>query len=419
MHSLTTRTVLAFLLLLTGATANAVVDSDWNAGQQAFLAGDYHSALIFFESARDTGLDSPAVHYNIAVSQFQLGDYAASRETFTLVRRRFPPMRGLAEYNLGLIALRLDNEADARAHFLNAYRHSPEERKIRILASRNLRELQPGVSAATRWSGVLGVRAGHDDNVALRDEAGLPAGTTTDSPMTDLFAAFSGPWNGRSGFRFEGNAYLVRYPDADEFNQFQMGGAVFYDWRPNDWRIQLALQGSALALNGDAYDRKVGPRVRVIRYLGAGSSIDLRYTFDDVSEGEDRFAAISGERQRVDARYHWYRDGHRAQFRYRREINDRLDPSVSPERSQVGFNYWYQPERGLGFEAGVDFRQSEYDEMATPREEDLLTLRVGLSYVFGDEWRALVEYRNSENDSTDELFSYARSRLMLGLLKTF
>lgn len=415
----TIKIILSCLVVFTGFTAHAAIDDDWQAGKAAFTSGDYESALVFFQLARDAGLDTAAVHYNIGVSQFRLGRYSDSRRTFVTVARHYPQMRGLAEYNLGLIARRLGNDADAREHFLSAYDLSPDDRKIRVLASRNLREIEPDVQIASRWSGVVGVRAGYDDNVALRDEAGLPVGTTTDSPMTDAFASFSGPWSGRSGFRVEGSAYLVHYVDADDFDQSQISGGVFYDWRPDKWRFQLGLQASTISLAGDAYDRKAGVRARAVRYLAPGASIDVRYVQEEVSEADPLFIGIDGTRQQFDARYNWYRDGHVVQLRYWLETNDRLDPAVSPERNRFALYYGMQPESGLGYEAAVDIRNSDYDELATPREEDLLTLRGAITYRFRSNWLVQLEYQNANNDSTDETFSYDRSKLVFGAIKIF
>ena len=47
--------------------------------------------------------------------------------------------------------------------------------------------------------------------------------------MADVFAAVQGPWNGRSGFRLDASAYLVKYFDADDFEQSEVRGGVFYD----------------------------------------------------------------------------------------------------------------------------------------------------------------------------------------------
>jgi hypothetical protein len=406
------------LFALTGAASTAVAD-DWSSGQQAFTAGDYASALQYFESARDAGLDGPAVHYNIAVSQFKLGRYGDAGQTFALIARQYPKMRGLAEYNLGLVARRLGNTPQARVHFLRAYQLSPDNREIRVLASRRLRELEPEVRKASRWTGAIGIRAGHDDNVALRDDAGLPVGTTAESPMVDLFAVVQGPWTGRSGFRLDGSAYVLRYFDADEFDQSQFSGRVFYEWRPDDWRTQLGVHASFGTLGGDAFDRKLGVNASVARYLGHAGMIDLRYAYDDVSDADAQFAGISGSRQQVDLRYRWFRLGHRIQLQVGLETNDRADPGVSPDRTRFGAGYRYTPERGLGYGADIEMRNSDYKNLATPRDEDLLTLGADVTYTLRNDWQLSFELQYSDNDSTDATYSYDRTRVTIGAMKLF
>lgn len=411
--------VFTLQLLVLSSGAFASIADHWASGQQAFSDGDYEAALLSFEGARDGGLDGPAVHYNIAVSQFELKRYDEAGETFAMIARRFPQMRGLAEYNLGLVARRLGNTTEARAHFLHAYEFSPTDRKLRVLSSRRLRELEPESRTASRWTGAFGVRAGHDDNVAVRDDTGLPVGTTGESPMVDLFASIQGPWNGRSGFRLDGSAYLVRYSDADEFDQLQVRGGVFYDWRPNDWRIQMGVHASRGTLGGDAFDSKLGAEASVRRYIARNASIVLRYTHDDVSDADSQFSGISGSRQQLEARYRWYRDGYRLQARFGLETNDRLDPAVSPDRIRLGADYRYQSETGLGYGASVDFRSSEYSGLAASREEDLLTLSGTLTYAWSGYWLLLFELRHSDNDSTDATFSYDRAQVTLGAMKLF
>ena len=414
------RALIVTLVIVTGAPAfSATTDGDWNAGKQAFRSGDFGSALVFFETARDAGRSGPAVHYNIAVSQYRLGRYRAAEMTFETIARRFPKMRGVAEYNLGLTATQLGDDADARQHFRKAYELSADDPNLRILASRQLRVVEPEVRKASRWSGAFGVRAGNDDNVALLDETGLGAGTTTDSPLADVFVTFSGPWKGRSGLRVEGSAYFLKYTDADDFDQSEIRGGVFYQWWPRDWRLQFGVQASTGAIGSDAYDRKLGPRARVVRYLNRNSRVELRYRYDNVTEADSVYAGLAGSRQVIDARYRWYRDGHRVQLRYAIETNDRRDAGMSPDRNRARVDYRYQPEQGFGFEAGVDLRSSDYDDLATPREEDLTTLRAALTYLFRSDWLVSLEYRNSGNDSNDPVYDYDRGQLTVGALKYF
>lgn len=112
-------TVIWVFLLSQHCLADA---SDWANGNTAFQNGDFRSALQYFENAKRDGQDGPAVHYNIAVCNFKLGRYLPSEAGFQLIADRYPKMRGLAEYNLGLIAQRRKDSESAVDHFLDAYR---------------------------------------------------------------------------------------------------------------------------------------------------------------------------------------------------------------------------------------------------------------------------------------------------------
>jgi hypothetical protein len=391
----------------------------WTSGTIAFKKGDYQSALLFFESAKEDGQDGPAVHYNVAVCNFKLGRYESAAASFQLIADRYPKMRGLAEYNLGLVAQRRKDSEAAVDHFLSAYRLSPDNRKLRILASNRLRELEPELRTASKWTGALGMRAGFDDNVALRDETGLPSTLATESPVADLFASIKGPYNGESGFRVDASLYVIKNFDADEFDQSEVYGGVMYDWRTGEWRLQAGLHGSAGTLGGDSFDRKSGGDFQAIRYLNQNSEFGLSYVYDDVQETDALFAGIAGSRQQLQARYRWYSAERRFTLRYRQEENDRLDPGVSPKRKSLSANYSYQPDTGWGYEGGFKYRSSRFDEMAVPRDEDLLTVNVAVTRSIIRNWLLLIDYQYSNNDSSDPIFSYNRNVITIGALRVF
>jgi hypothetical protein len=393
--------------------------ADWTAGSTAFQDGNFQVALRHFEAEIQAGLDSPAVHYNVAVCHFKLQQYEESRTSFQLIANRYPKMRGLAEYNLGLIDRRKNDAQAATSHFLKAYELSPNDQKLRILASARLRELEPELGVPSEWSGALGMRAGFDDNVALRDETGLPSTATTDSPFADFFASINGPYNGVSGFRFDGSIYVVRNFDADDFDQAGIYGGAMYDWRPGEWRLQLGLHTSAGTLGGDSFDRKAGGNFRAVRYLNDNAEFDISFIYDDVQESSARFAGIAGSRQQLQGRYRWYSGGRRFFLRYRLEENDRLDPQVSPKRKSLSADYRYQPDTGWGYEAGLSYRTSRFDQMTEQRDEDLATANVGAIRSIGQEWLLLIKYQYSNNDSSDPVFSYDRSVLSVGAMRLF
>ena len=409
-----------FASVLALVLAGLAYGDDWSDASAAFERGDYAAALAGFEALHAAGLDTPAVHYNIGVSQYRLGRDADAALTFRIIGRRFPQLRGLAEYNLGLIARRRGDSGTAVRHFLAAYRAANDDRTLRVLASRRLRELEPEFRSASQWSGAFGLRLGFDDNVVLRDDTSLPVGTTTESPVAEIFASIRGPYRPAGGFMVEGSIYAIHNVDADDFDQSQLDVAAMYDWRPGAWRLRARLHAGAGSIGGDAFDRKLGAELQATRYLNARADVEFRAGFDDVDDADEQFAGVAGHRRYVEGNYRWYSgSGHRVGVRVRREENDRLDPAVSPDRSVLGIGYRYQPERGWGFESRLRYRRSEYDDIAVARTEELLGAAVGLSRTLGTDWLLLLEYRYDDNDSTDPLFTYERSIATLGFIRSF
>jgi tetratricopeptide (TPR) repeat protein len=414
-------TALAALLLssLFASIAVADVADDWASGQQAFAAGDYESALVFFELARDAGQEGVAVHYNIAVCQFSLSRFADARTTFRYIANNYPKMRGLAEYNLGLVERRLGNTAAARQHFIAAWDMSAGDETLRSLAAAMLGELEPEPDEASSWYGALALRAGHDDNVALRDSLGLPAGVTSESPMADVFASLSLNPGGFGGLWLDGSVYAVAYTDADDFDQseFRLGG--LYTWSPRDWWLEAGAHFVYGTLGGSGFEREIALSARAVHYLDDETSIDLRYGYDDITEDDPVFAGIAGSRQRADLRFRWERSSHSVILRAGVESNDRADPGVSPTRARLHADYRFQPDDGWGVEGGISFRTSDYDDAAVPRTEDLTTITAALTRTVATYWLFALQYQYSENDSNDPEFSYERNVVTLGVLRTF
>ena len=150
--------------------------------------------------------------------------------------------------------------------------------------------------------------------------------------------------------------------------------------------------------------------------------MDLRYSYDDVSEGDRRIRGHCrlAPDESIRAISLVPRKTIACSLRYIVETNDRLDPSVSPERRNAFIaDYRFRPMTGFGYEAGVEVRDSKYEDIQTPRDEELVALFGTISYTFANDWSVLLDFRQSENDSTDPTYSYDRIQLTLGAMKIF
>ena len=399
------------LLLMRAPGALADTDADWQAGQDAFASGDLASALVFFTSARDQGLSGPAVRYNIAVCQYELGDYAAARDTFRSIATRYPRMRGLAEYNVGLAERRLGNPIAAQQQFIAAW-HSSDDPKVRALAVSQLTELERAQPQERLGLIIFGV--GHDDNVALRDRLGLPAGVSGESPFADLFAALHMPFARTSGLAIDGGFYAVSYPDADEYDQAELRAGVRYTSDAVNWQFDSGFYLVTGTLDGSRFNEELNTDIRATRFFSDAASIEMRLRYDEIRGTETRFDGIDGSRSSVDIRYRWRRLPHYLVLRGGIEENDRRDAGISPARRRVQASYYHQLTDQWEIEAAASFGNSRYDSTAGSRDEELATIVLGANFDLGGDWALSLRYQYSENNSTDPVFSYRRNQLTFG-----
>ncbi len=411
--------VAGWLFLIAPVMAIAESHDPWQAGQLAFEREDFAAALAEFETAAADGVDGPAVHYNIAVCQYKLERYEESARTFRLIADRYPRMRGLAEYNLGLTAHRLGDTEAARAHFLRAYEESGDNETLRILSSRMLGRLPEAATADDRLSGAFGLRSGHDDNVVLLDALGIPAGQSASSPMLDVFGLVRGPVANSESFNFELNGYAVAYADADDFDQLDFRGSIFYQRRAAAWQTELGAGAGIGTFGGDLFDRRISAEIRASRDVGDRQALSLRYAFDRISDANEIYSGIDGTRQQVDVRYRYRNRPHYVSVLLRLEDNDRDDPGVSPRRYRVGIGYRYWSGGRWSYEAGASYRNSRFSGLANSRNEDLRSVHAGLAYEIDANWQATGEIRYAENDSSDAAYAYDRTQVTVGIVRGF
>jgi tetratricopeptide (TPR) repeat protein len=412
---------LALLALSFSAAPAQAANEAFAAGSEAFAEGDYLRALAYFEDARDAGVEGPAVHYNIGVCQYRLGNYAQAEAAFRLVADRYPKMRALAEYNLGLALLRQNRDAEARRQFEQVRRTSTDE-KITRLAEGMLRRAdasRPPSDRAPKWVSLIDFNVGHDDNVALLDDSSLPAGQSTDSAFTELLAVINGPLSTAPGFRFDGSVYAVDYSDVDGFDQTaaRLGGA--YQWRAGDWRMEAESHFNYTTLDGNAFEQRLGAGVRLRRPLSEATVIGISLVHDEVDAGESQFAFIEGAREQFGLSWDRYGASARLTLAYRYESNDRVSPSVSPSRNGVSIRYRYSMSPAWATDVSLSLRKSAFADLALPRDEDRTELSLGFHRRFSRGWRLNGTYRWSDNRSNVDAFAYTRSRMSLGLTKDF
>ena len=387
------------------------------AGSRAFEAGDFRRALEDFQAAIAAGEEGPAVRYNVAVCHYKLGDYRRAEEAFEDLAARFPEMRDLADYNLGLALTRQDRLAEARNAFERAL--SGSDTQIVGLAAEMLERLEsaPEAPLPRPWTRLVDVRVGYDDNVALIDAASLPAGQSTDSPLGELFAYFSGP-SGNRPWRMDASAYWVTYLDAVGFDQRVLYFGAAREWRAGEWHFDVGPGFSYAQLDGQGFERRIGA-IANTRRTGAKVTFAVQLAHDEVDDLEPQFAYVAGTLDQLALIVDGAVRSGRVIAGYYLERNDRADPSVSADRDRYLLRYRRTFGAAWTGDLMYEYRVSDYARMNPVREEKRHQFGIDLGRDIAGGWQVVMQYRFSDNESNDAAYTYDRHRVSFGMSRAF
>jgi tetratricopeptide (TPR) repeat protein len=418
------RSALLALLLVLGAGAAAFAQpargsgaDAFAAGERAFAAEDYAAALAAFREAAATGRDGPAVRYNIGVCLYRLERFEEAAQAFDALERSFPDMQPLAAYNLGLAETKRGRLTQARSAFERAVERGDEN--IRALALTMLERVDAQQPEPTRWTRVLELGVGHDDNVALIDSASLPAGRSADSVFAELNAYFGKPFAGER-LRFDANVYHVAYTDAEEFDQLSLYVGTRARWRVGAWYGSAGPFVNRSTLDGTGFEQEVGASLDVRYALGqTGAALGFLATRGAIDELSDEFAYVDGTRTAVGVFFIRPLTAGSVRLDYREERNDRAGAGVSPDRSRYAVSYRRAFRSGWTGELGYEYRESDYARLDVPRHERRRQFELAAEHRLGSDWIFDASLRADDNSADDGRYTYERTRVAVGLSRAF
>lgn len=130
-HKSLTLFAFASFLGAGGAAAQTTVEL-MAEGNQLVRSGIYRTALLRYREAAAAGLDTPLLHYNVGVVQFELGAFAEAAAEFARAAAD-STLGALASYNRGL-ALRAAGDTAAAREAFRAAAAAADDRDLRRLA---------------------------------------------------------------------------------------------------------------------------------------------------------------------------------------------------------------------------------------------------------------------------------------------
>lgn len=357
-------------------------------------------------------MSSPALHFNIGVAAYRVGNYARAETAFKEVANT-PAMAGLAYYNLGLVELKRNDSAAANRWF-SRVEGATEDARLRQLAAAQLGDVQP--AAPTRqWVGYAGFGVGHDDNVALVSNSDVLGISDKADNFAEAQLAFSTPL-GESSWRLDAGAMLVDYQDLDSFDQAGLQGGARYRWQLADWTNDAGVQLGYTTLDGSGFESRRAVFIQTGRELRADLYVRGRYRFSDI-DGLEEFDGLTGRRHELGAFLDWTRADWDFSFGYRFEIGDYDDGSLSATRHELSLDAEYGFATDWSLLAEASRRRSDYDSDINGNEQRT-ELALGLTRILTSRWQVFLRYAYTNNDADAAAYDYTGNRFTAGIEAT-
>lgn len=396
--------------------------------------GEYRNAIDGFNSAIASGMDTPAVYYNLAVCYYRTGAYAQAETNF-LRTARFPEMEALAYYNLGLVSFRRQDTAAATA-WLQKAQQATDDEKLGQLVADALAEIERGDTAnsgdraagISRWSGVIFAGAGYDDNVTL-DNTDLVFASGQSAAVAELFANTQAVLSGGrdNGLLFKGSIYADINDGNHEINIAEFDGGLYLAHRTGDWRNEYGLSLSRSTLGGAPYLDKATLRLSTYARLSEAFRLDMRLRFRVIQSSDVLYDPLEGSSQDFRIAGKWRpADDHNIKLYYQVYNNDRNDfetatrfISYSNTRHRVRAEYRYGLSQRYALRTAAEYRVSNYEDENIEadgsmilRRDERTRLVLGLDYLWSRETLLGIKYEYTNNDSNIERYDYVSNRVL-------
>lgn len=427
--------VLAFMLLSPAWAQESSPRETFQSGVAAFEQGDLQRAKQLLEQARDAGLDSLSLLYNLGVVYYRLQLTDQAEAAFTELLGT--PHAALARYNLGLVLRQRGDSEGARRWFYQAARESsPEE--IRTLARRQLnRSAEKGADTVRvpQTVGYLFFGAGHDDNID-----GTPdTQSTEEAGVFGEVLASGRAYLNRSGdraIRLEAVAYRRQYPGNTQGNASYLSTGLAWQSPVAAGRLVSAVNLSGSWFGGDLLERRTGVDLTFNRdACAARLSCQLRGFAAAIQGGPDNSAydgRLYGGSASVEKSFtRWT-----AELAYRVDIDRRDDLvsgneffSLSPTRQEVSVDLDYPLSKRWNLGANQTFRTSRYNDphrlvigeetVSETRSDDQFRTSLSSGYQIDKRWRLGMELTWLHNESSIDRYDYDRTEVLLSLEAVF
>lgn len=427
---------LCLVLLLSALTLPVFATSDpadfFRDGVASSRAGNHEAALRQFEAAREAGLDTPQLHYNLGISYRRTGDNASAKRAFRRATHS-PELAGPAHYQLGRIALYAGDAREAQRQF-HAAERSAQTELLRDASRRQLAALVVSASREPRRGhAFLALEGGYDGNVAKTDE------TARESTEGAVYGDLLG-WGeyrlmpqGVADLRVSGTFNTRRHAGEPDANLVFIQAGPAWHQRTGNWQTHLGVQVSEFQLQGDRVEHTVELVAGAEQAFPRLGDVRTRLRMGRASGGNG-FDHLDGYRHDLQLALHRHQDSLPWFVRYDFVYENRDDletadggfQSASPMRQ--GLTAGIRPilADGMQLELTAGYRLSRYsdpDRLAggesIRRKDERIRLEAGMVRQLHGAWDTAARVSWTDSSSNRAEFNYDRFQASLGVERGF
>lgn len=203
----------------------------------------------------------------------------------------------------------------------------------------------------------------------------------------------------------------------------------------DSWANALQLSSQKVRYGHTDYQKITRFQAKTKIYMTRNNNLRFRYQHDDITSQNPTYDYLAGTRQRLRVGLRNYGKNHYAKFYYQHEQNDRANTATanfSPTRNTLQAYYEHKLTHSLKLGAGIKYRISTYPAKtyANPnpppdfrttaeREDKRQRLGLKLTYKFNKTWKVRGKIEQTDNESTDPLYTYQREVTSLSLIAIF
>lgn len=432
--------VLVFALPSVNADSG---QSEFAQGSAAYKAGDYTTALTYFNKALAAGNEQPTLIYNRAVTLYKLEQLKQAQQAFAALLSD-AQWHDIALFNLARIDERLGQQTSA----LERYRflvNNTQNARLRELSQTKKNALQAAVSEAVATTEKTGGKRASKGAVLLKfgatyddNASGLANDIVNKTEQADdlyfgnaLYGHYYLSGKKDHGTKVYGLSQVRRFSEFRRFDT-DVAGLGFATERTNGyWQWALGSRFLNLQTNMGKLANQYTASATATRKFSS-NSISLLYQLNYFDAGQN-FEFLEGMQTQVKLHGKYSAGSVTFTPAFQYEINDREDRnfeqrhySYSPTIVGIDLGGQWQVNQNWRAYASGSWQHAEYsgtnrlidlggEEKAQQREYERTQTIVGIQYQMTPHWSVKAQWQNTESNDRFEVYSYEKQAASISI----